>query len=116
MHEYELVFLVSPQVADEEVPKVSERVRQFITERGGAVAEVKAWGRRRMAYHIGNFQEANYVQANFTMDPNHAHELEESLQLSEDVIRHLLVVAEPKKPETEAAPVARAAPAAKAAP
>ena len=109
MHEYELVFLVSPQVADEEVPKVSERVRQFITERGGSVTELKPWGRRRMAYNIGNFQEANYVQANFSMDPDHAHELEESLHLSEDVIRHLLVVAEPKKPAADGAPVAKAA-------
>lgn len=92
-HDYELIFLVSPQVADEDAPKVSERVRAFISERGGKVAEVKPWGRRRMAYHIGNFQEANYVQANFSMDPKHARDLEESLRLAEDVIRHLLVVA-----------------------
>ena len=115
MHDYELIFLVSPQVADEEAPKVSERIRLFITERGGTIKEIKPWGRRRMAYHIGNFQEANYVQANFTMDPKHARELEQSLHLAEDVIRHLLVIAEPPKPVAEAAPAAAPA-AAKAAP
>ncbi|MBF8299039.1 MAG: ribosomal protein [Dehalococcoidia bacterium] len=98
MHDYELVFLVSPQVADEQVPAVSERVRQFVTERGGSVTEMKPWGRRRMAYHIGNFQEASYIQANFSMEPKYAHELEESLRLAEDVIRHLLVIAERAKP------------------
>ena len=103
MHDYELIFLVSPQVADEEVPAVSERVKQFITERGGTAAEIKPWGRRRMAYHIGNFQEANYVQANFSMDPKHARDLEESLRLAEDVIRHLLVIAEPVKAVAPAA-------------
>lgn len=113
MHDYELIFLVSPQVADEEVPKVTERIRLFITERGAVVKDLKPWGRRRMAYHIGNFQEASYVQANFTMDPKHAHDLEESLAVAEDVIRHLLVIAEPPKPVVETAPVAAPAVAAR---
>jgi small subunit ribosomal protein S6 len=101
VHDYELVVLVSPQVADEQVPAVAERIREFITNRKGSVSELKPWGRRRMAYHIGNFQEASYLQVNFTMDSEHASELEESLRLAEDVIRHLLVVAEPVKPVPE---------------
>lgn len=109
MHDYELIFLVSPQVGDEAVPAISERVKQFITERGGTTAEIKPWGRRRMAYHIGNFQEANYVQANFSMDPKHARELEESLRLAEDVIRHLLVIAQPVKAAPAAATAAEPA-------
>jgi len=103
VHVYELIFLVSPQVADEDVPKVSERVGQFVTEHGGTVTEIKPWGRRRLAYHIGNYQEASYIQANFSMDPKHAHDLHESLRLAEDVIRYLLVIAEPPKPVAEAA-------------
>jgi small subunit ribosomal protein S6 len=115
MHDYELVALISPQVGDEDVPKVAERVRTFITDRGGKVAEVKPWGRRRLAYHIGNFQEANYLLFLFSMDPKHARELEESLRLAEDVIRHQLVVAEPPappQPEKKAPAAAAAAPSA----
>ena len=96
-------MLVSPQVADEDVALVSERVRKYVTEHGGSIQELKPWGRRRLAYHIGNFQEANYVQFNFSLDPEHARELEQSLHLAEDVIRHLLVLAEIAKPAPAAA-------------
>ena len=91
VHDYELVMLVSPQVADEEVPAVVDRVKGFVAEHGGTVGEVKLQGRRRMAYYIQDFQEANYVEARFTMDPGHARELGHTLNLAEDVIRHLLV-------------------------
>ena len=91
MRAYELVMLVSPQIADEDVNGVVDRVSGFITARGGEIGGVKPWGRRKMAYHIDDFQEANYVQTNFTMDPEQVKDLESSLHISEDVIRHLLV-------------------------
>ena len=93
LRDYELVMLISPQVADDQVSGVVDRVTGYIKERGGAIAEVKPWGRRRLAYHIKDFQEANYVQANFALDPQNARELESTLGLTEEVIRHLLVQA-----------------------
>ena len=91
MRDYELVILISPQVADEDVSGVVDRMTGFVTERGGSIYEVKPWGRRRMAYHIGDFEEATYIQTNFSMDPSHTRELETTLTISEDVIRHLLL-------------------------
>jgi small subunit ribosomal protein S6 len=90
------MLLVSPQIADEDVPAIVDKVTSFVTEHGGSVAEVKPWGRRKMAYHIQDFQEANYVVTNFSMDPKNAVELEASLNISEDLIRHLLT--RPPKP------------------
>jgi small subunit ribosomal protein S6 len=85
------MLLISPTVADEDVPGVVDQVTSFVTDRGGSVAEVKPWGRRRLAYHIRDYQEANYVITNLSMDPSNAKELESSLKISEDVIRHLLL-------------------------
>ena len=94
MREYELVMLVSPQVADDQVEGVIERVTGYITAQGGTVAAVKPWGRRRLAYHIGDFQEANYVQTNFSMEPKAARAMVGTLTLAEDIIRHLIVKVE----------------------
>ncbi|MBM4405303.1 MAG: 30S ribosomal protein S6 [Chloroflexi bacterium] len=94
MRNYELVMLVSPEIADDQVNTVVEKVTGYVTTHGGKVAEVKPWGRRRLAYHIGNFQEASYVQANFSMEPKHAKQLQSDLQISEQVIRHLLLNAD----------------------
>lgn len=94
MRQYELVMLISPQVSDEEVSGVVDKVTQFVASRGGEVQSVNPWGRRRLAYHIRNFEEANYVQANFNLDPQHAGALETSLKLNESVLRHLLLKVE----------------------
>ncbi len=94
MRDYELMLLVNPQVADDDVDGVVQRFTQFIADNGGEVASINPWGRRKLAYHIADYEEASYVQANFTMEPKHAKELTANIQISEDVIRHLLVKVE----------------------
>ncbi len=91
MRDYELVMIVSPEVADEAVPDTLERVQGFITEQGGEVKEVDTWGRRRLAYPIEGFEEGSYVVAQLNLDPEGVRALESNLHLSDDVIRHLVV-------------------------
>ena len=91
MRDYELVMIVSPEVADESVSATVERVQEFIAEQGGQVKEVTPWGRRRLAYNIEHFQEGSYVVAQLNLDPERVRALEENLKLSTDVIRHLVV-------------------------
>lgn len=91
MRDYELVVIISPGVSEEDLPATLEKVKQLITSRGGSVTEVRQWGRRRLAYPIRRFAEGNYVQTQFQMEPGLTKELEASLQLSEDILRHLLV-------------------------
>lgn len=94
MRDYELVMIVSPEVADEAVGSTVERVQQFITEQGGQVKEVAPWGRRRLAYPIGGHLEGNYFVAQLSLDPQRLRALEENLELADDVIRHLVVKVE----------------------
>ena len=91
MRDYELVVIIKPSVADDEVPATVEKTSQYITERGGSVAEVNQWGRKKLAYPIKDFTEGNYVLTQFSMDPESTTELEANLELSEDILRYLLV-------------------------
>lgn len=92
MHRYELVVIITPQVADDEVPDAVERlVRRPVESQGGVCQEVSVWGRRKLAYPVKKQQEGNYVLTNLELDPTKAKELEQSLLISEEVIRHLLV-------------------------
>ena len=84
-------MIVSPAVADENVPAAIERVSQFITARGGTIVEVDQWGRRKLAYPIKHFSEGIYVLTQFKLAPQLAAELEANLQISEEILRHLLV-------------------------
>lgn len=89
--DYELVVIISPEVSEEDIPATLDKISRFIVERGGSITEVSQWGRRKLAYPIKNFMEGNYVLTHFKMDPGLTADLEASLRLSEEILRHLLV-------------------------
>ena len=91
MQGYEIVTIVDPQIADEDVPKTSDKINEFITSRGGAVARVQRWGRRRLAYPIKRQVEAHYLLTTFELDPQHSSELEADLVLAQEVLKHMVV-------------------------
>ena len=92
MRYYELMMVLVPQIDDEGLSATLDRVNHYVSERGGSVVRQERWGRlRRLAYPIKNYNEGNYVLTHLEMEPQDAKDLEASLILSEDVLRHLLV-------------------------
>ncbi len=91
MRDYELVLVVSPDAGDEGFPAAVERVNSFITERGGQIKNSDQWGRRRLAYPIRRFQDGYYAVTHFSAEPAVLKPLNASLELAEDVLRHLVV-------------------------
>jgi small subunit ribosomal protein S6 len=89
-----LVVILRPEITEEDLPGAIERVQQFVTDRGGAVKDTDRWGRRKLAYPIDECMEGTYVVSQIEMEPRDAHELEGTLRLNEQVIRHLLVRAD----------------------
>lgn len=90
-HEYELVVVLSPTLADDALTAGIDRVQQAISARGGEVVDVNNWGRRRLAYPIKRHLEGIYFVTQMKLDPTQVVELENNLRISEDVIRHLIV-------------------------
>jgi small subunit ribosomal protein S6 len=94
MRDYELVAIISPEVDEEGVSKLVDKVTQSIDSRGGAVEEVKKWGRRKLAYPIRKFVEADYILARFKLTPKSVKELEGEISASADILRYLVVKVE----------------------
>ncbi len=90
-NDYELVFIVSPDVTDEALEPMVNNITQLITSRGGAIVEVARWGRKKLAYPIKHLLEGNYVLVKFKLDPSANKELENSLKISEKILRHLII-------------------------
>ena len=90
LRDYELVVIISPEAEEEAIESVIERVSRFITENDGTVSDIDRWGKRKLAYPIKHFMEGSYVLARFRMKPQLSRELEASLEISEEVVRHLL--------------------------
>jgi len=91
MASYELVYILSPSVNEEELSSVISRVNDIIQRVGGNVIDIIQWGRKKMAYPIKKHTEGNYVLAKIELQPSCIKELEASLRLSGEVLRHLIV-------------------------
>lgn len=91
LRDYELVLVISPEVGEEKFEATIENISRLITGKGGIVSEVERWGKRRLAYPIRHFVEGSYVLTRFKLQPASGKELEANLQISEEVLRHLLI-------------------------
>ncbi len=89
--DYELVLVISPEVAEEEFEATIDNVSRLITGKGGTVSDIERWGKRRLAYPIRHFVEGSYVLARFKLKPAFSKELGANLRISEEVLRHLLI-------------------------
>ncbi len=91
LRDYELVLIISPEVVEEKFDATIDNISRFITEKGGTISNIERWGKRRLAYPIEHFMEGGYVLTHFRLKPALSREFESNLQISEEVLRHLLV-------------------------
>ena len=91
MREYELVYILTPDISDESLSDAMDRVNRMVTGRGATINESQRWGRRRLAYPIKRFLEGTYVVSQLQMTPERAVDVDNGLKLAEEVLRHLLV-------------------------
>ena len=90
MRRYELMLVIRPDVPDDKSQAVIDRVTRQITAGGGQIIKVAPWGRRRLAYPIDRFREGSYHIVLFAAPPEALVELEHSLLITEEVLRHLV--------------------------
>ena len=91
LREYEMVVIINPELDEAKIDTTLNVMTKVIADTGGVVGDIKHWGKRKLAYPIKKFSEGNYVLTNFQLQPAYSKELEAKLQISEDVLRHLLV-------------------------
>lgn len=90
MRPYELMYLVHPGVDDERLSALGERIQQAITSAGGKIEKVNVVGRRRLAYRLGKFRDGIYTVIDFQLAPASAREVDRTIKLQEDILRHLV--------------------------
>ncbi len=85
------MVLVDPAADEEKVGSVIDRVTQVLADRGGEVATVDRWGRRKLAYEIDRKSEGYYVVLAISADPEILGELDRLLTLADEVMRFKVV-------------------------
>ena len=91
MRSYELVFIVNPELDEDDLTAVRERVEGLIERSSGKVTKVEPWGLRRLAYPLQKQGEGQYVLMQLDIEAQGVAELERDLGLVEPILRHLIV-------------------------
>jgi small subunit ribosomal protein S6 len=90
MRRYELMLVLRPDVADDKAQAVIDRTTRQLSAGGGQIVKVAPWGRRRLAYQIDRYREGSYHIVLFEAPPEAIGELERTLLITEEVLRHLV--------------------------
>jgi small subunit ribosomal protein S6 len=95
LRDYEVLYIVRADIDDDKVQDAVKRVNTLIERSGGTIERTNLWGKRKLAYDVKHQKEGSYILQDFQLDPDRVPELESSLKITEEVLRHLIV----RKPE-----------------
>ncbi len=92
MPQYELMYLLGAQVADEEVPKVSQTVLKFAEDSGATEVKETLLGKKKLAYPIKKTRNGHYVVVNFAMDSKNINAFDAKVRTqNQNIIRYIIV-------------------------
>ena len=101
---YETMYILRPDIPEEEVESHLNKYRDILVEAGAEVLDNQMRGKRRLAYAINKNKEGIYVQLSHNGDGQQVAVLEKAMRLSEDVMRYLTVKQEGPLPEPRVMP------------
>jgi small subunit ribosomal protein S6 len=88
---YELMFIVRPDMTEEDQEKLISTLETAVTSSGGQVKNVEKMGKRRLAYAVRKFHDGLFILLTFEGSGGLVHELERRLRVTEPVIKFLSV-------------------------
>ena len=107
MKPYETMFVLKPDLEEEQLNSLIERFSQVIATQGGTIENVDRWGKRRLAYEVEVFREGYYVIIRFQGGSSVASELDRTFRITDEVMRHVILRADnisPRAPERREEP------------
>ncbi len=101
MPKYELMYILSSAVSDNDVPTVSNEVDKFITDQGGKLLDQQMLGKKKLAYPIKKTRNGFYVLETFDLESSKLQGLDNKLRSMEPIIRYLFVNVEEQERRAE---------------
>ena len=110
---YELIFIVDPTAADDEVMRLSEGVQKLITGQGGSIVKTEMMGKRQLAYEINHKKDGNYVLLEVEGSGSEIAEVERRMRVNDLILRYMTVRVDEARRRAEKLKARRARKAAK---
>ncbi len=102
MRNYDIVYVIKPDLEPEAVKAVVDRMSQRIKDQGGTIEVVDVWGKKRTSYRLGKYREGLYVHTRFALGPDKVAEIRRSATLTEEVLRTTVTNAVGPTPQLKA--------------
>ena len=99
---YETMYILRPDMGDEQVTQAIAKYENLIREAGAEDIEIQNRGKRRLAYEINKHRDGIYIQMNYNAPGSAIAPMERAMRLSEEVIRYLTIKQEPIEVTVEA--------------
>jgi small subunit ribosomal protein S6 len=91
MRNYEIMFIVNPNAAEEEIDKINGQVEAIVTSGGGKIDKIEKMGKRRLAYEVDKHREGHYVLFVISANGDIVKECERRLRVMDAVIKYITV-------------------------
>lgn len=95
VREYELTILIHPDLESEQ-EKALDKVRKIIKDNKGKIVKEDNWGKKKLAYKIAKEDFAIYVYMDLELDTQSIHKISNTLNITEEVLRYLLIATDEK--------------------
>jgi len=96
---YESIFIADPGATDDEIGALVKGFEETVASGKGKVLKVERWGKRRMAYRIGRFEDGNYTLMFLDCPPAAAKELERRYRMNDRILKYITVRMQGDLPE-----------------
>jgi len=90
MGDYEAIFVIKPNLKEEEVKNTVKAISEAITKNSGAVKKEEAWGKKPLTFSIKKFKEAYYYRVDFSAPPAAISKLDTAYKLNADILRTMI--------------------------
>jgi small subunit ribosomal protein S6 len=100
MNTYELTFVVSDEITEDNLGGIISEIAKEIESLGGVIVKEEPWGKRRLAYPIKRRSNGYYVTVETHLEASKIKELDRYLRLYTMVLRHLIIISPPQSLKT----------------
>ena len=94
MRKYEIIFIAQPDLDEENLNTVIEKIKGWIAEEKGEVVSVDNWGKRRMAYRIRKQRDGQYVLMTVNLEPASVKKISMDMRFIESIMRSMITAVE----------------------
>lgn len=91
MKQYETLYIVNPELDDENLKAVVDKFRDLIEKEKGVIVKLEEWGKQRLAYLVKKFDQGSYVLMDYCGGPGITDELERDLKLDDRILKYQTV-------------------------